>query len=132
MMKRTIIIALVCILAISLCVHISASDFDDNVIRINNIDVIFDDNSSLTIDEKYLIAEYMTNTNSHAQSYGLMCTLFGHKTTTEYVTTITHCVRTTSPRCLDESWELTICSRCETIIEETRIGYSYIDCCPEE
>lgn len=131
-MKRTTLIILVLALVMSFCIHASAETSEGVIIKINNTDIIFDANSTLTHEEKQIVAEYLVNGNPDTQTYGLICTLFGHQETTEIVTTVTHCVRATIPRCLEEDWELIVCSRCETLIEETRIGYSYIDCCPEK
>ena len=129
-MKKTLLFALVLALTLSFCVRISATNNMTNAITINNVDVVFDTNSSLTEAEKQLIAEHIVYGVSDVQTYGLICNLFGHKTTTEIVTTITHCVNSTVPRCLEEDWELIICSRCESIVEETRLAYSYRNCCP--
>lgn len=128
-MKRAIFAILGLFLAISFCAQVSAVELDRDIVTINNTDVIFDTSSSLTEEEKQLVAEYILYGSSDTQSYGLMCNLFGHKNTTEIVTTITHCVRTAVPRCLEEKWELIICSRCDNV-DNTRIAYSYIDCCP--
>lgn len=130
-MKRTTMFIMAIALFISFTVHSSAIESEINIITINNVDVIFDANSSLTEEAKQHIAEYLVCGASNMQTYGLICNLFGHKNTTEIVTTITHCVRDTVPRCLDEEWEITTCSRCDNV-ETTRIAYSYRNCCPEE
>lgn len=129
-MKKFVLLLLVLTIAASFCLHISAADPEIDIITVNNVDILFDTNSALTYEEKQLIAEYLVNGDPGVQTYGLLCTLFGHKESTEIVTTITHRVRTTVPRCLEENWELVICTRCETVIEETRFGQLYIDCCP--
>ena len=130
MKKQTTLLLLVFALTISFCLHISAEGLDNNTIIIDNVHVIFSRNSALTDVEKQFIANHIVYGSSNAQTYGLICNLFGHKNTTEYVTTITHGINSTVPRCLEEEWKLIICSRCENV-EETRLGYSYINCCPE-
>ena len=61
-------------------------------------------------------------------TYGLTCTLLGHKTETTRVYKITHEARTTSPRCLKKSYDYTACSRCD--YEESVLVFSeYIVCC---
>ena len=129
-MKHIFAVFLILTITASFCLHISANSTSANVITINDIEIIFTPNTTLTNEQKQFVAQHFVDNNSNIQTYGLICNLFGHKTTTEYVTTITHCVRDTVPRCLDEEWELIICSRCESIIEETRIAYSYRNCCP--
>lgn len=131
-MKKTMLFILVAILAMSFCLHASAEEVHNDMITIDAVDIIFDAESSLTYEEKQMVAEYLVNGDPGVQTYGLLCTLFGHKESTEIVITVTHRVRDSVPRCLDEEWELIICTRCETIIEETRLSYYYVDCCPED
>ena len=62
---------------------------------------------------------------------GLMCTLFGHKNTSETVISVTHKYNVESPRCLQEVFAVTSCSRCgESSVE--RLSFSFISCCPED
>ena len=130
-MKRIISILLAAILLSAMCVSTSANDIVNNVYVIDNKTIVFDESSAFTTEEKQMIAELLANPEQEHSTYGLMCTLFGHKNTTESVHTITHCVDTKSPRCLQEFFEVTTCSRCgETSTE--RISYSYITCCPED
>ena len=129
-MKKTFLpLFLTVICVMSFCFNASASDSTSNIISYGNIDMIFDSDSTLSYEDKLLIAEYIVNGTDDAQTYGLLCNLFGHKNTTEYVTTITHEVNATAPRCLSEDWELLVCSRCDNV-EGTRLDYTYIYCCP--
>lgn len=130
MIKKIVLLLFVFTLTISCCLNIYAEGQEHHIVTVNNIDVIFSSTSSLTHEEKQLFAEYLVKGTPNVQTYGLICNVFGHKESTEIITTVTHCVRSTVPRCLEENWELIICTRCETIIEETRFGYLYIDCCP--
>ena len=124
---------LICVLSItlSICCSIitSATDVHQDIITINDVDVIFDNSSTLTDYEKLHIAECVVYGHPSTQTYGLICNLFGHKTTTEYVTTITHRVNTSVPRCLEEHWEVVACSRCD-YVESTRLSFGYKNCCP--
>lgn len=61
-------------------------------------------------------------------TYGLTCTLFGHKTESTQVYRINHEVRTTSPRCLKKTYKYTACTRCD-YEESTLISSAYIVCC---
>ena len=130
-MKKIVFLLTTIICAISFCIHPFATDTSSNVISIDNVDAIFRNDSTLTEEEKQIVAERIINNSTNVQTYGLICNLFGHKNTTEYVTTITHCAYSTAPRCLEEQWELTICTRCE-YTETRRIAFYYIDCCPED
>lgn len=69
--------------------------------------------------------------DSGAQTYGLMCTLFGHELTESKVGVITHKVYTYAPRCKREIYNVTICENCD-YQTQTLYSTSYIDCCPEE
>lgn len=128
-MKRIVLFVLVIACAISFCINTAAEEINPCVISIDNIDVIFDSDSLFTNGEKEVIAEYILYGQSSTQAYGLLCNLFGHKTTTEFVTTITHEVNDTAPRCLEEYWEVTTCSRCD-YVTTTRLSYGFKNCCP--
>ena len=131
MMKKITFMFITIICVACFCVHPFAIYTSASIITIDNIDVIFDNDSSLSTEEKQTIAEYLVNGTTNVQTYGLICNVFGHKNSTEYVTTITHCAYSTAPRCLDEQWEIVTCSRCNNT-ETTRIAFSLVDCCPED
>lgn len=124
----TLVLTLVCVLCF--CVNASATNPDLHIVTIENTDVIFSIDSTLTDEEKQSVGECIVYGPDNTQTYGLMCTLFGHKNTTEIVTTVTHCVNTAAPRCLEETWEVVVCSRCDHS-ETTRISHHYLYCCPE-
>ena len=129
MMKKLSLLFVTLFCAISFCIHPFAIENSLTILSVEDIDVLFDENSSLTDEEKQIIAEYFANSKNGAQPYGLVCSIFGHKNSTEYVTTITHRVNPDIPRCLEEQWELTVCSRCDNV-ESRRIAFESIDCCP--
>lgn len=130
MMKKIALLFSTFVCVICFCVHPFAIDTSTNIVTIENVDVIFDSKSMFTAEEQQVIAEYLVTGTINVQTYGLICNLFGHKNTTEYVTTITHGAYSTAPRCLEEDWEIITCSRCNNT-EATRIGFSLVDCCPE-
>ncbi len=131
-MKKIISILLATILLTTICIITpSANESANTVYTIGSKTIVFNVSSAFTIEEQQNIAEMLANSEQEHSTYGLMCTLFGHKNTTESVLTITHCVDTKSPRCLQETFNVTTCSRCgETTTE--RISYYYITCCPED
>ena len=61
-------------------------------------------------------------------TYGLTCTLFGHKLESSAVTKITHKARATSPRCLKKKYDYQTCTRCD-YEKSTLVSQTYIVCC---
>ena len=61
-------------------------------------------------------------------TYGLMCTLFGHKLETSTAYTITHKASATDPRCLKNLYSVAACTRCDYTTKEL-ISTEYISCC---
>ncbi len=61
-------------------------------------------------------------------TYGLTCTLLGHKLESSTVYKITHEVRTTSPRCLKKTYNYDACTRCD-YEKSTLLSSEYIACC---
>lgn len=68
-------------------------------------------------------------TASEMQTRGLWCTLFGHDYETTTATKITHKKYATSPRCLLETYDVKVCTKCDETTE-TLIESSRIICCP--
>lgn len=130
-MKKLISVLLVTILLTAFCITPVAGDSTTNIYTIDNKTIIFDENSAFTIEEQQIIAELLANPEQEHTTYGLMCTLLGHKNTTEVVRAITHCVDTKSPRCLKETFNITTCLRCGETSTEL-VSRKYITCCPED
>jgi hypothetical protein len=130
-MKKLIIIAMVSILLIASTVGISADEAIGNTYQIGNVTVVFDGNSQFSEEQQESIAQLLVNSEYGVAQANLICNIFGHKNTTEGVTTITHKAKENNPRCLEEFFTITTCSRCnESTVE--RNGYGYITCCPED
>ena len=130
-MKKIAIVLLTIILLVSTTLGISAEEFLGNIYRIDNVTVIFNADSQLSIEQQERIAQLLVNPEYGVSQANLICNIFGHKNTTEGVSTVTHKVLPDSPRCLEEFFTITICSRCdETTVE--RNAWGYISCCPEE
>ena len=131
-MKKITIFILAIILTMSLFVNISAQEINGNIYNYGNISVIFDSDSTLSVEHQQHIADTIINGDDGASTYNLACTLFGHKfDQTEYVTTITHEVNPTAPRCLQEYFIVHLCSRCQEDGQIESLGGEYIFCCPE-
>lgn len=93
----------------------------------DEVEVIFYNDVSEETAAK-VIAHFNGENAPDASTYGLTCTLFGHKL--EYGTTsaITHKVSSTAPRCLKETFDYEVCTRCDYSNYEL-LGSEYIFCC---
>lgn len=128
-MKKTLTFVLTLVLAFTMCFSVYAHD-STYTYEYGNKTVIFNETTQFSAEQRVKIAEYLVNgaETSDAETYGLTCTLFGHKYVVEDVTTITHCASDTQPRCLEEDFEIGECSRCGHTYSN-RIGFCYITCC---
>ncbi len=61
-------------------------------------------------------------------TYGLTCTLFGHKLQSSTVATVTHKVRSSAPRCVRKTYDYDACTRCDYENAELT-DTEYIYCC---
>ena len=129
-MKRIIavimaVVSLFCVMSVSA----GAEGVDEGTVTVtvNETDFIFDANTTEDVRER-IIDNYFNGEDDTATTYGLMCTLFGHKTETTSLTTVTHNVRTTAPRCRKEKYSVVTCSRCD-YTKTTLISSTYIACC---
>ena len=130
-MKRIGLIAIVIVLTFFSTIGVSANQAIGNTYQIENVIVIFSEDSQLSIEQQESIAQLLVNPEYGVAQANLICNIFGHKNSIEGVKTITHKVSATSPRCLEELFTITTCSRCnESTVE--RDAYYYISCCPEE
>ena len=131
-MKRIISLSTALILALLLCFSASANTTGNNTVTVDNYTIIFNEASTLTQDEMLRIAQarvnYNPEENSETSTYGVMCNLFGHKTTTETISVIEHCVQEAQPRCLQTYEDLTVCSRCD-YVEVDVLSSVHIFCC---
>lgn len=128
-MKRIFILLSVVVLVIGSMLGVSAYEPVVNTYQIDEVTVIFDADSKLSVEQQEMIAQLLVNPENGVSQANLICNIFGHKNTTEGVTTITHKVNEMSPRCLQENFIITTCSRCnESTVE--RASYFYITCCP--
>lgn len=129
-MKRIIslimaVVSLFCVMSVSA----GANGVDDGTVTVtvNETDFIFDANTTEEVRER-IIDNYFNGEDDTATTYGLICTLFGHKTETTSLTTVTHKVRSTAPRCRKDKYSVDTCTRCD-YTETTLISSTYIYCC---
>ena len=106
----------------------SAEETSENII-INDGQTVFIFENGLSSEmQNRFIADYYNLDDDGAETYGLTCTLLGHKLESTTAITITHKVRTTAPRCLEEYFDFEACSRCD-YSNSTLISSVYISCC---
>ena len=95
-----------------------------------NIEIIIV-NQNISEETKTKAIAFYTNGGDEKEdisTYGLTCTLLGHKLESTQVYKITHEVRATSPRCLKKTYDYSNCTRCD--YEESLLTSSqYIVCC---
>lgn len=113
----------------SISISAYAEDTSENktVVTIGQTDFIFENNTSNDFQNSF-IESYTNNCEDETTAYGLTCTLFGHKLESAVVSTITHKVNSTDPRCLQEYYNHEACSRCD-YSNSTLISQSFISCC---
>lgn len=129
-MKRIIavimaVVSLFCVMSVSA----GAEGVDEGTVTVtvNETDFIFDANTTEEVRER-IIDNYFNGEDDTATTYGLMCTLFGHKTETTSLITVTHNVRTSAPRCRRDIYSVDTCSRCD-YTKSTMTSSTYIYCC---
>lgn len=122
----------------TICTLISAFALAVNCFAVNavsegDISIEFPADTQLSIEEQEVIADKIVNGTSgdDAAAYNIICTLFGHDLSTEYVHATQHKVNELSPRCLRKTYEVELCSRCDYNTVELVSGV-YLACCPEE
>ena len=96
-------------------------------VTVNDVEFVFDADTTEEFRNRF-IEHYFGHEDDGTATYGLMCTLFGHKLESSVVTTITHKAKATAPRCLRQRFNMEACSRCD-YSTKTLIDSTYISCC---
>ncbi len=100
--------------------------------EINNNDVQIIINEEVSVETKEKIEKYFATgepaTDDGTATYGLTCTLFGHKLESSVVATVTHKVRSTAPRCVKKTYSYDACTRCDYEASQL-VETEYIYCC---
>lgn len=129
-MKKAFVVILTLILLCTFSVSTLAATDEVYIYDIGSVTVIFNENDTWDATTREAIAHRLVYGNDDTSTtYNLLCSLFGHKYETKGVTAITHCVFDEAPRCLEEYFDLSLCSRCDDQLIE-RTGFRYIYCCP--
>ena len=93
--------------------------------------VTFSENSTLSEEEQQTVAEYLVYgapEDDGASTYA-WCWLTGHNYTYDVVSVITHKKSAYSPRCLEETYNIETCTKCDHYSQEL-LTTVYIVCCP--
>ncbi len=130
-MKHFAKAAVIAIILLSYCLTTFAVETSDVIFKydIGNVEVFFDENTPFSQTQQELIAYYIAGDAGQVSAYNLICTLFGHNYLYDTVIAVTHKVMPTPPRCLQETYLMGVCSRCQDITGEVTSS-EYIDCCP--
>ena len=127
-MKKLCILLLSTCLMVSFCFSVNAND---TVTGNSEYTVVFAENSSFDEHQQEYIENILTgNPSNDVATYNLLCTLFGHTNQTEYVTAIRHRVYDTEPRCIEEFYEVEVCTRCSDV-KTKLLSRTPTFCCPE-
>lgn len=128
-MKIKNLFAILLIITLLTCTFVVPTSAKETTIN-NDVEIIVSGEVSAETKEK--IERYFATgepaTDDDASTYGLTCTLLGHKLENSIVDVITHKVSTTSPRCLKKTYEYSACTRCD-YENSTLIDREYIICC---
>lgn len=127
-MRKINIILVICLLLMAMAVPATAAESQGNTYTVQDVTVKFEADSKFTIEEQQHIAELLVLGNDEVKPYGMTCFVLGHKYETEIITLVKHRVRATVPRCLEEIYEVRVCSRCSDT-QQTLAGSHYISCC---
>lgn len=108
----------------------SAENTDENTVVITrgDTDYIFEAGVSDDLMNSFIYAIETEHDCDDTATYGLMCTLFGHKLETTTASTLTHKAKATDPRCLKRTYAIDSCTRCD-YTSQTLLGSTYISCC---
>lgn len=126
-MKLRRFFSFVLALIIAVCSFQTIAFAEDNTEHNDIITIEFHNEISAEAKER-VIAHFHGEDENVASTRGLTCTLFGHKLETGTTSVVTHKVSATAPRCLRETYDYEICSRCD-YSNYTLIGSEYIYCC---
>lgn len=126
------IIALILVVASifsAMSISAYAENTTENTVTVvaNEVVFIFDADTTEDFRNKFIV-NYFNHGDDDDAVYGLTCTLLGHKLESSVITAITHKAKATAPRCLRETYNTEVCSRCD-YTNSVLIGSEYIACC---
>lgn len=128
-MKTKKILSFILAIAILSCIFVMPANAAEEETH-QHIEVVIL-NEDIPEEVKERIITFYTNGGEEIEgraTYGLTCTLFGHKLETTEFYSIYHEARATSPRCLKKTYDYSFCTRCD-YEESVLISSLYIVCC---
>lgn len=126
-MKR--IFAILLVLTLLTCTFAMPVSAKNESNKNTEIEIIIHD--EVSEETKAKIERYFATgepSENNVSTYGLTCTLLGHKIECTAVSTIEHKVSATSPRCLEKTYGYEECTRCD-YEKATLVNSMYIVCC---
>ncbi len=84
--------------------------------------------SGVSDELKARVIAVINGEESEADPAGLLCDILGHNLETTSITEITHKASSTAPRCLQKTYSVNTCTRCD-YSTKTLSGSKYIYCC---
>lgn len=128
-MKIKKLFAILLVMTLLTCVCVVPTSAKESTTTNTKVEIIINDEVSAEtkakIERYFATGEPIENV---ASTYGLTCTLFGHKLQSSTVVTVTHKVRSSAPRCVRKTYDYDACTRCDYEISEL-IDTEYIYCC---
>ena len=128
-MKTKKMLAIILAIAMTACIFIMPANAAEAETH-EHIEIIIE-NEDISEETREKIMAHFTNGGEECDgtaTYGLTCTLLGHKLESTRVYKITHEARSTAPRCLKKSYDYSTCTRCD-YEENVLVGNEYIFCC---
>ncbi len=128
-MKSKKILSFILAIAILSCVFVMPANAAEEENHQHIEVVILNEDIPEEVKEK--IVSFYTNGGEEIEgssTYGLVCTLLGHKLETTELYSIYHNARKTSPKCLKKTYDYSFCTRCD-YEESVQVGEEYIVCC---
>lgn len=129
-MKIKSLFAILLIFTILTCTFVLPTSAKESTENKTNVEIIIND--EVSAETKSKIERYFVNgepaTDDSSTTYGLTCTLLGHKLESTLVETVTHKVRATAPRCLKKTYTYQACTRCDYETSQL-IATENIYCC---
>lgn len=129
-MKRILLSGLTIFFLIAIPINIYA-DYENTIkYEKNDVTIIFQSDTPFSAEKQLYFVELLTSEdlNDEKISYNLLCSIFGHEYVIDNTVKITHKVRDSGERCLEEIYELGECSRCGDTYTDVISSY-YINCC---
>lgn len=122
---KKVLTGILCMLLLVSCMGISAFAATEDV-HVHESEFVFEEELPLAMQQKIIdtFAE-----DAPIEKASILC-LFGHKLDTGTMGVISHKVRASAPRCLNEIYSYEICTRSSCDYSKyTKLSQAYINCC---